>query len=103
MEDVRKQLDDMKKQSDEMRKLKAIIVKHENRIRALEAANKVRDEDVLDSILAGGGSNSSAGAAAAKATSASASVTSAAHDDVAAKLDSSDSGSAASPMAPDEV
>lgn len=44
-------MDDMKKQSDEMRKLKAIIVKHENRIRALEAAQKARDEDVLDNIL----------------------------------------------------
>lgn len=44
-------MDDMKKQSDEMRKLKAIIVKHENRIRSLEAAQKARDEDVLDKIL----------------------------------------------------
>lgn len=52
MDDMKKQLDDMKKQSDEMRKLKAIIVKHENRIRALEAAQKSRDEDVLDNILA---------------------------------------------------
>lgn len=34
-----------------MRKLKAIIVKHENRIRSLEAAQKAREEDVLDSIL----------------------------------------------------
>lgn len=52
MDEVRKQMDDMKKQSDEMRKLKAIIVKHENRIRALEASQKARDEDALDSILA---------------------------------------------------
>ncbi len=44
-------MDDFKKQSEEMRKLKAIIVKHENRIRALEAAQKARDEDVLDNIL----------------------------------------------------
>lgn len=44
-------MDDMKKQMDEMRKLKAIIVKHENRIRSLEAAQKARDEDVLDNIL----------------------------------------------------
>lgn len=44
-------MDDMKKQSEEMRKLKAIIVKHENRIRSLEAAQKARDEDVLDNIL----------------------------------------------------
>ena len=44
-------MEDMKKQSDEMRKLKAIIVKHENRIRSLEAAQKARDEDVLDNIL----------------------------------------------------
>lgn len=52
MDEVRKQMEDMKKQSDEMRKLKAIIVKHENRIRALEASQKARDEDALDLILA---------------------------------------------------
>lgn len=34
-----------------MRKLKAIIVKHENRIRSLEAAQKVREDDALDVIL----------------------------------------------------
>lgn len=34
-----------------MRKLKSIIVKHENRIRSLEAANKAREDDVLDTIL----------------------------------------------------
>lgn len=34
-----------------MRKLKAIIVKHENRIRSLEAAQKAREDDVLDAIL----------------------------------------------------
>lgn len=96
MDDVRKQLDDMKKQSDEMRKLKAIIVKHENRIRALEAAIKARDEDVLDAIL-------SAGPSTATASSASSSSTPAAHDGSSAKLDSSDTASAASPMAPDEV
>lgn len=44
-------MDDVRKQLNEMRKLKAIIVKHENRIRALEAAIKTRDEDVLDAIL----------------------------------------------------
>lgn len=43
--------DELKKQSDEMRKLKAIIVKHENRIRSLEAAQKAREDDVLDAIL----------------------------------------------------
>lgn len=43
--------DEMKKQSDEMRKLKSIIVKHENRIRSLEAAQKAREDDVLDAIL----------------------------------------------------
>lgn len=43
--------DELKKQSEEMRKLKAIIVKHENRIRSLEAAQKNREDDVLDSIL----------------------------------------------------
>lgn len=43
--------DEFKKQSDEMRKLKAIIVKHENRIRSLEAAQKAREDDVLDAIL----------------------------------------------------
>lgn len=43
--------DELKRQNDEMRKLKAIIVKHENRIRSLEAAQKAREEDVLDSIL----------------------------------------------------
>lgn len=52
MDDMKKQNDEMKKQSDEMRKLKAIIVKHENRIRALEASQKARDEDALDAILA---------------------------------------------------
>lgn len=30
---------------DEIRKLKAVIVKHENRIRALEAQQKARDEE----------------------------------------------------------
>lgn len=30
---------------DEIRKLKAVIVKHENRIRALEAQAKSRDEE----------------------------------------------------------
>lgn len=44
-------MDDLKKQSEEMRKLKAIIVKHENRIRSLEAAQKAREEDALDVIL----------------------------------------------------
>lgn len=48
LDEMRKQLDDVKKQSDEMRKLKAIIVKHENRIRALEATLKAREDDVLD-------------------------------------------------------
>lgn len=51
MDDIKKQCEEMKKQSDEMRKLKAIIVKHENRIRALEASLKSREDDVLDSIL----------------------------------------------------
>lgn len=51
MDDMKKQNDEMKKQSDEMRKLKAIIVKHENRIRALEAELKARSDDVLDAIL----------------------------------------------------
>lgn len=35
---------------DEIRKLKAVIVKHENRIRALEAEKEARD--VLDSSTA---------------------------------------------------
>lgn len=43
--------DDVKKQNEEIRKLKAIIVKHENRIRSLEAAQKAREDDVLDVIL----------------------------------------------------
>lgn len=34
-----------------MRKLKAIIVKHENRIRSLEAAQKTREDEALDLIL----------------------------------------------------
>lgn len=51
MDDIKKQCEEMKKQSDEMRKLKAIIVKHENRIRSLEASLKAREDDVLDSIL----------------------------------------------------
>ena len=37
---------DIKDLTDEIRKLKAIIVKHENRIRALEAQNKTIQEDV---------------------------------------------------------
>lgn len=47
---------DLKAIQDEIRKLKAVIVKHENRIRALEAAAKARDEenninaDVTDSV-----------------------------------------------------
>ncbi|XP_037042810.1 coronin-6 isoform X2 [Bradysia coprophila] len=49
--DLKEFMEDFKKQTDEMRKLKAIIVKHENRIRSLEAAQKARDEDVLDNIL----------------------------------------------------
>lgn len=43
--------DELKKQSEEMRKLKAIIVKHENRIRSLEAAQKTREDEALDLIL----------------------------------------------------
>lgn len=35
----------MKGIQDEIRKLKAVIVKHENRIRALEAKEKSRDEE----------------------------------------------------------
>lgn len=35
----------MKLIQDEIRKLKAVIVKHENRIRALEAQMKERDEE----------------------------------------------------------
>jgi coronin-1B/1C/6 len=42
------QEDDLKAITDEMRKLKAIIVKHENRIRALEAAQKAREEEELE-------------------------------------------------------
>lgn len=42
MEGVSK--DDLKEITDEIRKLKAIIVKHENRIRALEAVNKAQAE-----------------------------------------------------------
>lgn len=34
-----------------MRKLKSIIVKHENRIRNLEATLKSREDDALDAIL----------------------------------------------------
>lgn len=36
---------DLKGIQDEIRKLKAVIVKHENRIRALEAKEKSRDEE----------------------------------------------------------
>lgn len=36
---------DLKAIQDEIRKLKAVIVKHENRIRALEAQAKARDEE----------------------------------------------------------
>lgn len=36
---------DIKSLQDEIRKLKAVIVKHENRIRALEAIEKSRDEE----------------------------------------------------------
>lgn len=48
---VKELMDELKKQSEEMRKLKAIIVKHENRIRSLEAAQKAREDDALDIIL----------------------------------------------------
>lgn len=48
---VKELMDELKKQSEEMRKLKAIIVKHENRIRGLEAAQKAREDDALDIIL----------------------------------------------------
>lgn len=40
----------MKDITDEIRKLKAVIVKHENRIRALEAAAKERDEAELNNV-----------------------------------------------------
>lgn len=50
-DEMKKQTEEMKKQTEEMRKLKAIIVKHENRIRSLEAAQKAREDDVLDGIL----------------------------------------------------
>jgi len=40
-----KQAADLKAIQDEIRKLKAVIVKHENRIRSLEAAAKSRDEE----------------------------------------------------------
>jgi hypothetical protein len=44
-----------------MRKLKAIIVKHENRIRALEAAQKAREEEELEAkFLAATASNNTA-------------------------------------------
>lgn len=43
--------DELKKQNEEMRKLKAIIVKHENRIRSLEAAQKAREDEALDEDL----------------------------------------------------
>lgn len=39
---------DLRDITDEIRKLKAIIVKHENRIRALEAAFKAQEEDMAD-------------------------------------------------------
>lgn len=39
---------DLRDITDEIRKLKAIIVKHENRIRALEAAFKAQEEDIAD-------------------------------------------------------
>lgn len=37
---------DLRDITDEIRKLKAIIVKHENRIRALEAALRAQEDDV---------------------------------------------------------
>lgn len=40
----------MKDIQDEIRKLKAIIVKHENRLRAVEAAQKAREQDEFDAI-----------------------------------------------------
>lgn len=42
---------DLRDITDEIRKLKAIIVKHENRIRALEAALKSQDDDETDTTL----------------------------------------------------
>lgn len=39
---------DLKDITDEIRKLKAVIVKHENRIRALESAAKEEKIDTVD-------------------------------------------------------
>lgn len=44
---------------DEIRKLKAVIVKHENRIRALEAEKEARD--VFDSTTAAADTNNNNG------------------------------------------
>lgn len=41
---------DLKAIQDEIRRLKTVIVKHENRIRALEAQPKSRDEDNNDEV-----------------------------------------------------
>lgn len=56
---------DLRDITDEIRKLKAIIVKHENRIRALEAAVRAQEGDDTDSrpaaapVTAGNGNSSS--------------------------------------------
>ncbi|XP_055689306.1 coronin-6 isoform X1 [Lutzomyia longipalpis] len=43
-QELKEILEEIRKSKDEIRKLKAVIVKHENRIRALEAPNKTREE-----------------------------------------------------------
>ncbi|XP_036331792.1 coronin-1C-A isoform X2 [Rhagoletis pomonella] len=60
---------DLRDITDEIRKLKAIIVKHENRIRALEAAVRAQEADDVDArpaaaaVSAGNGNSSSSKAA----------------------------------------
>ncbi|XP_004535682.1 coronin-6 isoform X2 [Ceratitis capitata] len=62
---------DLRDITDEIRKLKAIIVKHENRIRALEAAVRAHDGDENDSrpaVASAGNGNASSKSAADSGT-----------------------------------
>lgn len=56
---MKKSSEENNKIKDEIRKLKAVIVKHENRIRALEAEKEARD--LLDSSTAAADSNNNNG------------------------------------------
>ncbi|XP_055916848.1 coronin-1C-A isoform X2 [Eupeodes corollae] len=87
---------DLRDITDEIRKLKAIIVKHENRIRALEAAFKAQEEDVADAAPANKSGASSANNSETK-TTANDNSTSSKDNDKSANNDSH------TKLAPDDV